>query len=108
MAENGNPLRWLARYLTAPTSICWMNPFRLSTPSCAKELRVDLKEILRHIGITTLIVTHDQEEAMGMAEEIAIMRKGRIVQRGTPDDIYLRPTSPICSKIYRPVELVHR
>ena len=58
-----------------------------------ESLRVELKHIQKTQGITTLFVTHDQVEALTMAERIAVLNKGRIVQIGTPTDIYDRPAT---------------
>ncbi len=55
------------------------------------QMRAELKRLQREVGITTIYVTHDQAEALSMADRIAVMNKGRIVQVGTPEDIYLRP-----------------
>lgn len=56
-------------------------------------LRGDLREFQQSLGLTSVYVTHDQEEALALADRIAMMQHGRIVQIGTPDDIYNRPTS---------------
>jgi ABC-type Fe3+/spermidine/putrescine transport system ATPase subunit len=56
-------------------------------------LRVDLREILRAVGTTTMVVTHDQLEAMSIADRIAVMDRGRIVQVGTPREIYDEPNT---------------
>ena len=56
-----------------------------------KQMQLELKRIQHEIGITFIHVTHDQEEAMTMADEIAIMNGGRIEQLGTPSDLYERP-----------------
>lgn len=53
--------------------------------------RIELKRLLRHFGITTLYVTHDQIEAISLGHRLAIMRRGKIVQQGTFEDIYNRP-----------------
>jgi multiple sugar transport system ATP-binding protein len=55
------------------------------------EMRADLKAVLREAGTTTLYVTHDQTEAMGLADRIALMNNGRIEQVDTPTEIYRRP-----------------
>jgi multiple sugar transport system ATP-binding protein len=57
------------------------------------EMRAELKGVLAEARTTTLYVTHDQTEAMGLADRIAIMQDGRIVQMGTPMDIYRHPHS---------------
>jgi spermidine/putrescine transport system ATP-binding protein len=58
-----------------------------------KRLQVELSQIQREIGTTFVFVTHDQGEAMTMADRIAVMNDGRIEQIGTPEEIYRRPAS---------------
>jgi ABC-type Fe3+/spermidine/putrescine transport system ATPase subunit len=57
------------------------------------EMRVELKDIQRRVGITTLFVTHDQQEALGLSDRVGVMNAGRLEQLGTPRDIYERPTT---------------
>lgn len=57
-------------------------------------LRREIKRLQRQVGITTIMVTHDQEEALTMADRILVMRDGRVEQIGTPDQIYDQPLSP--------------
>src|SRR5438067_5026840 len=59
-----------------------------------KQMQLFLKRIQHDIGITFVHVTHDQEEAMTMADRIAVMSKGKIEQLGTPDELYERPETP--------------
>ena len=56
-----------------------------------KEMQIELQNIQRTLGITFILVTHDQEEALSMSDRICIMRDGRIVQVGSPQDLYDRP-----------------
>jgi multiple sugar transport system ATP-binding protein len=56
-----------------------------------EEMRIELKRLQKEIGSTILFVTHDQVEAMSLADRIAVLEKGVIQQIGTPDDIYNRP-----------------
>jgi spermidine/putrescine transport system ATP-binding protein len=56
-----------------------------------KQLQIELKKIQQEVGITFVHVTHDQEEAMSMADTIAVMNKGRIEQAGTAEELYERP-----------------
>jgi iron(III) transport system ATP-binding protein len=56
-----------------------------------ERMRFELKRIQRELGITTIYVTHDQSEALALSHEIAVMNEGRIVQIGSPRDIYDRP-----------------
>ena len=62
-------------------------------------LRVELKHIQKTQGSTTLFVTHDQIEALTMADRIAILMEGRVVQVGTPDDIYDRPATTLVAQL---------
>ncbi|CAM4336694.1 ATP-binding cassette domain-containing protein [Paenibacillus alkaliterrae] len=57
-------------------------------------LREQLCELQERLGITTVMVTHDQEEALTMADQIVVMDHGRIVQIGTPQDVYDKPNTP--------------
>ena len=54
-------------------------------------MRLELKRLQRTLGLTTIFVTHDQQEALALSDRIAVMRDGRIEQLGTPEDIYERP-----------------
>ena len=56
-------------------------------------LRTDLRELQQRLGITTIYVTHDQEEALSLSDRIAVMFDGVVHQVGTPEEIYLRPTN---------------
>jgi len=56
-------------------------------------LRGEIRDLQRRLGITTIMVTHDQEEALTMSDRVVVMSKGRIEQIGTPDEIYGRPAS---------------
>ena len=59
-----------------------------------KAMQVELKRIQRDVGITFIVVTHDQEEAMAMADRIAVMNAGRVDQLAEPEEIYDRPATP--------------
>ncbi|MEX5669266.1 ABC transporter ATP-binding protein, partial [Pseudomonas neuropathica] len=56
-----------------------------------KEMQVELKRVQKEAGITFIFVTHDQEEALTLSDRIAVMSAGKILQIGTPNDIYERP-----------------
>ena len=57
------------------------------------QMQLEIKHLHRHLGITVLYVTHDQDEAMTMSDRICLMKDGRIEQLGTPDELYFRPRS---------------
>jgi multiple sugar transport system ATP-binding protein len=62
-------------------------------------LRVELQHLQKTQGSTTLFVTHDQTEALTMADRIAVLHEGRIIQVGTPDDIYDRPANTFVARL---------
>ena len=59
-----------------------------------RQMQGELKEIQREVGITFVYVTHDQEEALAMSDRIAVMRDGRVIQCGVPEEVYERPEEP--------------
>jgi ABC-type Fe3+/spermidine/putrescine transport system ATPase subunit len=84
----------LARALaTRPEVVLLDEPLSALDAKLRQELRAELKGVLAAVGSTAIIVTHDQEEAMSLGERVFVMNQGRIVQHGTPDDIYARPRS---------------
>ena len=58
-----------------------------------EEMRAELKEIQRQVGITTVFVTHDQHEALGLSDRVAVMNAGRIEQLGAPREVYEQPAT---------------
>ena len=58
-----------------------------------QRLRVEIRRLQRRVGITTVYVTHDQEEALAIADQVVLMSAGRVVQAGTPQAVYLAPAS---------------
>ena len=61
------------------------------TPACALEMRTELQRVQRETGITMVFVTHDQAEALALADRIVLMKDGKVEQLGTPEDLYARP-----------------
>ncbi len=72
------------------------------------EMQVELKELQRDIGITFIFVTHDQEEALTMADRIAVFNAGNIVQMGSPREIYEQPNSEFVAGFVGISNLIHR
>lgn len=84
----------LARSLVlAPDVLLLDEPLAALDPALRRQLRAELKQLQRSVGVTFLFVTHDQEEALSLSDGIAVMHQGRIEQTGTPEDLYLRPAS---------------
>lgn len=84
----------LARALApAPSLLLLDEPMSALDAKVREHLRFELRQLLKRLGITTVMVTHDQEEAMIMADRIAVMNKGCIEQFATPHDIYTQPAT---------------
>ncbi|MGP2490551.1 ABC transporter ATP-binding protein [Mesorhizobium sp. PUT5] len=84
----------LARAIvTRPRVLLLDEPLSALDKALRVDMQVELKRIQREVGITTVFVTHDQEEALTMADRIGILRDGRLEQEGTPEEIYDRPRS---------------
>ena len=82
----------LARVLaTGPKLVLLDEPLSALDAKLREELRLELKRILTSVGSTTIVVTHDQDEAMSLADRVIVINRGRIEQQGTPDEIYGRP-----------------
>jgi len=84
----------LARALVyAPRVLLLDEPLAALDRKLREEMRAELREILRAVGITTVFVTHDQIEALSLSDRIAVMSRGRIEQLGAPREIYERPAT---------------
>ena len=70
------------------------------------QMRLELKALQSRIGVTTVYVTHDQQEALAMSDEICVMSGGRIAQRGDPEDIYHRPRNRFTAEFIGSTNLV--
>ncbi len=89
----------LARALAIePRMLLLDEPFGALDAKVRKELRADLRRIHDHAGVTTVFVTHDQEEAFAVADLVAVMRDGRIEQYGTPSDVRRNPKTAFVSE----------
>lgn len=84
----------LARVLAVEPSVLLLDePFSALDKSLRLDMQIEIKRLQRDLGLTAILVTHDQDEAMSVADRIAVMNKGRIEQCGTPVAIYDRPAS---------------
>ena len=84
----------LARALiTNPKLLLLDEPFSNLDAKLRIKMRQELKEIQRKFNITMIFVTHDQEEALSISDKIVVMDKGKVVQIGTPHEVYLNPVS---------------
>src|SRR5258708_2226882 len=84
----------LARTLAvSPRVLLLDEPFGALDKNLRLDMQIEVKRLQRELGITTIMVTHDQEEALSMADRIAVMAGGRVEQFASPEDIYDRPQS---------------
>ena len=83
----------LARALAPEPEVVLLDePFASLDASLRAALRREVELILREAEVTALLVTHDQEEALSLSDRLAVMREGRIVQVGQPEEVYSRPS----------------
>jgi ABC-type Fe3+/spermidine/putrescine transport system ATPase subunit len=84
----------LARALVLTPDVLLLDePLSALDPQLRKQMRVELRDLQRRSGVTFLLVTHDQEEALSLSDRIAIMRDGAIEQIGSPEDLYRKPAT---------------
>jgi sulfate transport system ATP-binding protein len=85
----------LARALAIEPSILLLDePFGALDAKVRRELRIWLHDLHERTGLTTIFVTHDQEEALELADRVAVLREGALEQVGTPEQLYHEPASP--------------
>lgn len=84
----------LARALAAGAKLLLLDePLGALDAKIRFELRYELRNLVKELGLTAIHVTHDQAEAMAISDRIAVMRRGRILQVGTPQELYMKPKS---------------
>ena len=84
----------LARALVIRPSVLLLDePLSNLDARLREDMQIELRQIQRNLGTTTILVTHDQIEAMSLSDRIVVMSKGRIEQIGTPQEVYERPAS---------------
>ena len=89
----------LARALAIEPKLLLLDePFGALDAKVRKDLRRWLRELHQRLGITSIFVTHDQEEALELADRVVVMNHGRIEQVGTPEEIYMRPATPFVTQ----------
>ena len=89
-----------------PRIILLDEPFSGLDARLRRDVRDETLHLLKSAGVTTLLVTHDPEEAMFMADRLALMRDGRIAQIGTPAELYYEPASPFAAEFFGEVNRI--
>jgi sulfate transport system ATP-binding protein len=98
----------LARALAVEPSVLLLDePFGALDAKVRQELRRWLRELHDEVGVTSVFVTHDQDEALEVADQIAVMNAGKIEQVGTPDEVYHNPASSFVYNFLGNVNLFH-
>ena len=99
----------LARCLaTDPKVLLLDEPFGALDKNLRLDMQIEVKRLQREYGITTILVTHDQEEALSMADRIAVMARGSIEQVSSPTEIYDRPRTLFVNQFVGTANLVRR
>lgn len=97
----------LARALAVQPRILLLDePFGALDAKVRKELRMWLRRLHEEVHVTTVFVTHDQEEAMEVSDQIVVMNQGRVEQVGTPAEIYDQPATPFVMSFVGPVNVL--
>lgn len=97
----------LARALAPrPTVLLLDEPFSSLDTHLRADVRAEVAALLRDLSITAIFVTHDQDEAFVLGDEVAVMRDGLVVQQATPADLYTRPADPWLAEFVGEAELL--
>lgn len=98
----------LARALSVDPKVLLLDePFGALDANVRRDLRRWLREIHTKLGITTIFVTHDQEEALDLADRVVILNQGQIVQQGTPKDVCRQPNSAFVMRFLGDANRIH-
>ncbi|GAB4065253.1 ABC transporter ATP-binding protein [Ancylobacter sonchi] len=96
----------LARALVSSSEVLLLDePLSNLDAKLREDLRIEIKELTRHLGITSIYVTHDQFEALAMSDRIAVMYGGKIVQEATPVELYTNPVNDFVAQFVGRVNL---
>ena len=90
-ADNDNVSRWRGRSAFEPEALLFDEAFSALDAITRVELRREVRSILRTMNVPALFITHDQEEALELADRIVVLNEGQIVQEGTPFEVYNHP-----------------
>jgi iron(III) transport system ATP-binding protein len=97
----------LARALAiSPEVVLLDEPFASLDAHMRASVRADVQKICQEAGTTAILVTHDQDEALSMADRVAVLRDGRIVQYAAPQDLYTRPADPALARFVGDANLI--
>ena len=107
-AGNNSELRSLARSSSNRRCCCSTNRYQISIRSLREQMRLELKRLQRALGITTIFVTHDQEEAMTTADRMAVLDAGVLQQVGRPRELFDAPSNRFVAEFVGQYQLAGR
>jgi iron(III) transport system ATP-binding protein len=84
--------------VTRPRLVLFDEPLSALDAVLRDEMRLEMMYLVREMGLTALYVTHDQVEAMSMSDEVIVMHGGKVLQKGTPEEIYNEPRHPFVAR----------
>lgn len=97
----------IARALAPQPGVILLDePFANLDAALRARIRFEVRAILKAAGATVVLVTHDQEEALSLADRVAVVDQGRVVQVGPPDEVYRRPATPFVARFVGDADLV--
>ncbi|MEM8953565.1 MAG: ABC transporter ATP-binding protein [Verrucomicrobiota bacterium] len=89
-----------------PAALLLDEPFSNLDPALRRSLRDEIRTILNDLKTTAVIVTHDTDDALAIAHQIAVLENGRIAQLGSPTEVYRHPANGYCARLFGPANLI--
>ncbi len=106
-AASASASRWRARWRSSRACCCSTSRSARSTPRCARNCGAGCARLHDELHVTSIFVTHDQEEALEVADQVVVMNKGKVEQVGAPDEVYDQPATPFVYGFLGNVNLFH-
>lgn len=92
--------------ISRPKVLLLDEPLSAIDAKLRKNLQIEIRRIQQELNITTIFVTHDQDEAMSMSDRICLLNNGNIEQVSSPIELYTKPKNPLCCKLYRSLQCI--
>ena len=105
-AASGSAWPWPGRWRPGPRCCCWTSRSAPSTRKVRDELRTWLRRLHDEVHVTSLFVTHDQQEAFEVSDQIVVLNKGKVEQMGPPQELYERPATPFVTEFLGAVNVL--